>query len=67
MTTVSASDASTLKPWECSKVYHDLKTGKEGIYGKQSEKKTSNRHTSDLYVGNQTQSTSTSMFRKNTF
>ena len=35
--------------WECAYVCHSMKTEKESIYGKYSEYKTSNWHTSDLH------------------
>ena len=37
--------------WECAYVWHNIRTEKESIYGKYSEYKTSNWHTSDLHHG----------------
>ena len=37
--------------WECAYVCHNIRTEKESTYGKNSEQKTSNWHTSEFHHG----------------
>ena len=51
--------------WECAYVWHNIRTEKESIYGKYSEYKTSNWHTSDLHHGKEL--SKRTFFNKRTF